>query len=76
MIKMNFNKNNFDNDIEDEKEDDKEKDDEDEDENEGLFILGVIERAAKERKRTKSVAFKWRIYFVFVLIQKWLIFKF
>ena len=56
MIKMNFNKNNFDNDIEDEKEDDKEKDDEDEDE--GLFILGVIERAAKERKRTKSVAFK------------------
>ena len=74
MIKMNFNKNNFNNDIEDEKEDDKEKDDEDEDE--GLFILGVIERAAKERKRTKSVAFKWRIYFVFVLIQKWLIFKF
>ena len=56
MIKMNFNKNNFDNDIEDEKEDDKEKDDEDEDE--GLFILGVIERAAKERKRTKSVVFK------------------
>ena len=57
MIKMNFNKNNFNNDIEDEKEDDKEKDD-DEDEDEGLFILGVIERAAKERKRTKSVAFK------------------
>ena len=56
MIKMNFNKNNFNNDIEDENEDDKEKDDEDEDE--GLFILGVIERAAKERKRTKSVAFK------------------
>ena len=54
MIKMNFNKNNFDNDIEDEKEDDKEKDDEDE----GLFILGVIERAAKERKRTKSVHVK------------------
>ena len=37
------------------KEDEKEKDSDNE---EGLFILGVIERAAKERKRTKSVVVK------------------
>jgi hypothetical protein len=37
------------------KQDEKEKDSDNE---EGLFILGVIERAAKERKRTKSVVVK------------------
>ena len=54
---MNFNKNSSNNDSEDEKEEDKE-DEKDDEADEGLFILGVIERAAKERKRTKSVAFK------------------
>ena len=31
---------------------------EDDDKDNGLFILGVIERAAKEKKRTKSVVIK------------------
>ena len=57
QIKMNFNKNSSNNDSEDEKEEDKE-DEKDDEADEGLFILGVIERADKERKRTKSVAFK------------------
>ena len=43
-------KNNLD-EIEDQKEDEKEEDKEDDN---GLFILGVIESAVKERKRTKS----------------------
>ena len=66
VIDIDYGKNN---DSEDEKEDEKEenkkdeneenKEDEKEEEKEdGLFILGVIERAAKERKRTKSVVFK------------------
>ena len=48
------------NDSEDEKEDFKEgKEDDKEDEKEdGLFILGVIKSAVKERKRTKSVVVK------------------
>ena len=41
-----------------EKEDEKEEKEEKDDNDSGLFILGVIERAAKERKRTKSVVVK------------------
>jgi len=33
-------------------------DEKDDDKDNGLFILGVIERAAKEKKRTKSVVIK------------------
>ena len=63
VIDIDYGKNN---DSEDEKEDEKEENKEDENEEnkedekeeekeDGLFILGVIERAVKERKRTKSV---------------------
>jgi hypothetical protein len=66
VIDIDYGKNN---DSEDEKEDEKEenkkdeneenKEDEKEEEKEdGLFILGVIERAVKERKSTKSVVVK------------------
>ena len=66
VIDIDYGKNN---ESEDEKEDEKEenkkdeneenKEDEKEEEKEdGLFILGVIERAVKERKSTKSVVVK------------------
>ena len=66
VIDIDYGKNN---DSEDEKEDEKEENKEDENEEnkedekeeekeDGLFILGVIERAVKERKTTKSVVVK------------------
>ncbi len=66
VIDIEYGKNN---DSEDEKEDEKEENKEDENEEnkedekeeekeDGLFILGVIERAVKERKTTKSVVVK------------------
>jgi hypothetical protein len=66
VIDIDYGKNN---DSDDEKEDEKEENKEDENEEnkedekeeekeDGLFILGVIERAVKERKSTKSVVVK------------------
>ena len=52
-LDYDYNNNNFEDEKEDVKEDEKEDEKED-----GLFILGVLERAAKERKRTKSVVVK------------------
>ena len=49
MFEINCDNFNCEEDKEDEKESDND---------EGLFILGVIERAAKERKRPKSVVVK------------------
>ncbi len=51
-----FNQGN-DDDSEDKKDEDKE-DKKEDDKDEGLFILGIIESAAKDRKRTRSVVVK------------------
>jgi hypothetical protein len=55
---LNINYNNFSKVNEDEKIEEKVENKDSDDDDNNLFILGIIQRAAKERKRTKSVAAK------------------
>ena len=55
---LNINYNNFSKANEDEKIEEKVENKDSDDDDNNLFILGIIQRAAKERKRTKSVVAK------------------